>query len=148
MKVILLRDVAKVGRRFEIKEVADGFALNSLIPKKEAIFASPSAIKDLEQKKKAQVAEMKVQQDLLTKNLNHLKEAKVSIKAKANEKGHLFSGIHKEDLSKILKEEAKLDIPASIIILEKPIKATGEHTIKVMMGDVKGEFTITVEALQ
>lgn len=147
MKIILLNDVAKVGRKFEVKEVADGFALNSLIPQKKAIFASPSAIKDLEHKKKAQVAEEKVQHDLLMKNVNHLKEARLTIKAKANEKGHLFSGINKEALSKIIKDETKLDIPVSVIQLDKPLKETGDHTVKVLLGETKGEFTVNIEAL-
>ena len=48
MKVILLKDVAKIGRRFEIKEVPDGYALNKLIPKNMAQFATPENIKRIE----------------------------------------------------------------------------------------------------
>ena len=51
-------------------------------------------------------------------------------KAKANEKGHLFSIIHPDEISKILKEQHHLDIPSKIIEISKPIKEIGEHIIK------------------
>ena len=51
MKVILLRDVAKIGRRFEIVEVPDGYALNKLIPKKDAEAATPANVKRIQQNK-------------------------------------------------------------------------------------------------
>jgi len=131
MKIIFLRDVANVGRKYEVKNVSDGYARNFLIPQKLAKLATPKAIKAIEAEKKRLEEEKKIQENILQKNLESLKDLKVVWDGKNNEKGHLFAGIHSQDISKILKEQSHLDIPAELIQLEKPIKETGQYKIKV-----------------
>ncbi len=130
MKIILLRDVAGIGRKGEVKNVSDGYAGNFLLPKKLAQVATPNAIASAEKLKKQTEQDKDVQKNIAEKNINGLKDLKVEIKAKANEKGHLFSIIHPDEISKVLKEKYHLDIPSKIIEISKPIKEIGEHTIK------------------
>lgn len=130
MKVILLQDVARIGRKGEVKNVSDGYAGNFLLPKKLAQVATPNAIASAEKLKKQTQQDKEVQKNILDKNIAGLKDLKVEIKAKANEKGHLFSIIHPDEISGILKEKYHLDIPSKIIEISKPIKETGEHIIK------------------
>lgn len=145
MKVILLKDVQKVGRKHDIKTVADGFAMNSLIPKGLAEIATGSALVKVEKLKKEEETMRAINEDLLFKNLSQVKDAKVEVTGKASEAGHLFAGIHKEELSKLLKEQAHLDINPDFIVLDKPIKALGEHKVVVKVKDKEVEFTLVVK---
>lgn len=144
MKVILQKDVPKVGKKFEVKDVADGYARNSLIPNGLAILATPEAERRLNEMKKQLAAEQKVQHDLLTKNLKALSETRLTISAKTNDKGHLFSGIHKEQLVAELHNQAHIEISADMIQLAKPIKETGEHKIKVGAGENTATFVLEI----
>ena len=94
--------------------------------------------------KKANGTRQGSSKDILEKNIKGLKDLKVQIKAKANEKGHLFSIIHPDEISKILKEQHHLDIPSKFIEIEKPIKELGEHTVKKTKHQ---EFILDVLAL-
>mgnify|MGYP001564398272 FL=1 len=130
MKIILSQDITGVGRKGEVKNVSDGYARNFLLPNKLGQIATPSAIALAEKLSKQAEQDKEVQKDILEKNIQGLNGLKVQLKAKANEKGHLFSIIHPDEISKILKEEHHLDIPSKFIEIEKPIKELGEHTLK------------------
>lgn len=142
MKVILLQDVPKLGNKYDVKNVSDGYARNFLFPRKLGEIATEKKIKEIETKKKQGEQIREIDKDILEKNIGELDGVKISIEEKANEKGHLFAGIHKEEISKILKEQKHIDIPIELIDLEHPIKETGEHKIPV-----KGkEFILEIKA--
>lgn len=143
MKIILSQDITGVGRKGEVKNVSDGYARNFLLPNKLGQIATPSAIASAEKLKKQMEQDKDVQKDILEKNIKGLNGLKVQLKAKANEKGHLFSIIHPDEVSKILKEQHHLDIPSKFIEIEKPVKELGEHTLKVK----NQEFILDVLAL-
>ena len=151
MKIILSQDITGVGRKGEVKNVSDGYARNFLLPNKLGQIATPAAIASADKLKKQMEQDKDVQKDILEKNINGLKDLKVQLKAKANEKGHLFSIIHPDEISKILKEEHHLDIPSKMIEIEKPIKELGEHILKVhpapgIVGAKHQEFILDVLA--
>lgn len=130
MKVILLQDVPNVGRKYEVKNVSDGFARNFLLVKKLAEIATTQSIQAIDAKKRRDEQKKGIQSDILDKNIQVLDGLKISIKEKANEKGHLFAGIRAKEIAKILKEQKNIEIPEEIIELEKPIKEKGEHKVK------------------
>src|SRR6266850_366694 len=99
MKVILLKNVDKLGKKFDIKEVSNGHALNLLMPQGLAIAATPAAIKRVEAEKAKSEGERKVHEELLIQNLAAIEGATVSISGKANDKGHLFAGLKAEDIA-------------------------------------------------
>jgi len=146
MKVVLLKDVAGVGRKDEIKNVADGHALNLLLPKKLAIIATPMAMAHAERLKSEVDAERKIQENLLGKNLAELASVRIEITSKANEQGHLFSGIHREQIAEELKRQKHLELPHASIVLEEPLKATGEYQIAVKVREKTATFTLIVKA--
>ncbi len=131
MKVILLQDVPNVGRKYEVKNVSDGYARNFLLARNLAKIATSQAIQEIEKLKKQTEQKKEIQQDILEKNIESVDGVRLEVKEKANEKGHLFAGINKEEIAKILKEQKHIDIPAEIIVLEQPIKKIGEYKIKV-----------------
>ena len=146
MKVIFLQDVEGTGRRGEIKNVADGYARNFLIPNRKAEFASPEAIKRAELRKGLEEAEKQIQEILAQKSFQMLKDAKVVIKAKTNEKGRLFQQIHLPEIAEALKEQTKIDLGPEFLKTEKPIKEIGEHKISVEVGKSKGEFILHLQS--
>lgn len=146
MKVILTKDVKGVGRAHEAILAADGYALNYLIPKKLAIPATPMAMKEAELRRKQVKDRAVLDTALLAQNIASLAEARIVIKMKANEKGHLYDAVGESDIRKAAKEQAHIDLPEDAIKLEKPIKELGTFDIPVATAETFGKFSITIEA--
>lgn len=148
MKIVLLKDVGGLGKRFELKNVADGHALNFLIPKKMAEPATPQVVERTKKFLTQAEAKRKVQEDLLVKNLKGVEGAEIIIKGKASDKGHLFAGIHTAEISKAVKEGIGADIPAEFIDIPEAIKTIGAHEALIKIGDKKLKLRLKVEALE
>lgn len=144
MKVIFLKDVKNVGRKYDIKDVADGYAINMLLPKKLAEIATPQAIKKVEDMKNNDLTQKRIQEELLQKNLEVINSMKITVNGKANEKGHLFAGITKEMLVSEIQKSSRLSIDPNLIQLSKPIKEVGEHKVTIQAGNKKAEFTLVI----
>jgi large subunit ribosomal protein L9 len=146
MKVILLKDVKGIGRAHESVEAKDGHALNYLIPHKFAVAATQSATKEalLRQKKAQDRATLDAK--LLEQNIAALAEARIVLKMKANEKGHLYDAVGEPEISVAAKEQARIDLPQDAIKLEKPIKELGTFEIPVANKETFGKFSIVIEA--
>ncbi len=147
MKVIFLKDVPSVGKRHDIKNVNDGYAVNFLFPRQLAEMATLKALADLERNKKEIIIEREVQESLLLKNLEEIKSKVITIKVKADDKGHLFSAIHKKEIIEAMQKEYRAEIGESFIVLEKPIKQVGEFEIQIKIGKQKSSFKLVVEKI-
>ncbi len=145
MKVIFLKDVPRVGKRHDIKEVNDGYAMNFLFARKLAEPATPKAVAELEKRKKNIVVEREVQDSLLLKNLEEIKNKVIVIKGKANEKGSLFKSIHIKEIVEEMHKQHHADIAEEFITLEKPIKETGEFDIPISIKGKKSSFKLKIE---
>lgn len=144
MKVILLQDVARIGKKHEVKEVPTGHALNYLVPHKLAAPATAQNIKSVEARAKRAEAEASAATEVFVKMLEKLGKEPVVITASANEKGHLFQGLHEKDIAGACSKVAGIDIVADSVTLSSPIKELGEHTVVLKKGAVEGEVTISV----
>jgi large subunit ribosomal protein L9 len=140
MKVILTKDVAKVGRRHEVKELADGFARNFIIARGLGVLATEKNLAKL----KAEHVEKAVQGDLLDKLVSGLSNKVVKLEAKASDKGHLFASIHLAQILQALKDQHRIEIPESMVILPEPLKTVGEHHIQIKTPHSKGEFLVQI----
>ena len=144
MKIILLKDVKGVGRRFEEKNVADGYAINKLLPAKLAVAANgPGAAQVREMKKQA---EQHKNQDIekLKAGLAQIASKQISIKMKANEQGHLFASLNAEKLSQALTGQG-IHVAAEHIMLPAPIKQTGTFEVPVWVAEgVETKFKLEV----
>ncbi|OGI95001.1 50S ribosomal protein L9 [Candidatus Nomurabacteria bacterium RIFCSPLOWO2_01_FULL_42_17] len=147
MKVIFLQDVQRVGRKHDVKEINDGYAVNFLLPRKLAELATPRAISELEKRKKNIEIEREVQENLLLKNLEEIKGKVITIKTKADEKGHLFSKIHSKEIIAEMKAQNHAHIGEEFIVLEKPIKEIGEFEIPISIKGKKSSFKLVVEKI-
>lgn len=145
MKVILLHDIPKVGNKYDVKEISSGHVRNFLLPKGLVQIATDKALKVAEEKKKISDTLRKTHEDLLIKNIESLKGVEITMREKANEKGHLFAGIHKEEIVPAIKKQTRLDIDPEHIVLPEPIKELGEHEITVRAHGKSVTFKLEVE---
>lgn len=147
MLIILKQDIKGVGRKYEIKEVAQGYANNFLIPKKLAEYAGPGVVKKLQVIRAQEKAEIEIREKLIEKQVEMLKDVKITLKKKTNEKGHLFEKIHTEEIFQALKDQGHIEIDPEFLTTENPIKEIGEHNVSVSVGKNEAKFTLNVEAI-
>lgn len=130
MKVVLLKDVKNLGKKFEIKEVKDGYAKNYLIPKGLAKPATKEVLEWVEMQK--EIVRKRAEEDL--KKVQELASSvdglEIQIPVKVNEKGQLFEAITSQKIAEKL-EEMGFKIKKQQIELAKPIKELGEFPIKI-----------------
>ena len=130
MKVILQKDVPKLGQQGEVKEVSDGYGRNYLLPRGFAVEASAGRIQELEmmEAKKSRRAEKEREEAVaLASSL----EGKVfTIKATAGEGGRLFGSVTTSDIAKVLEEEGT-KVDRKKIVIGDPIKTLGRHMVEV-----------------
>jgi large subunit ribosomal protein L9 len=145
MKVILLQDVAKIGRRHDVVEVPDGYARNKLIPTKMAEPATPGNIKRLEKRAADKEANHAEAADVFTQLLTALRSATVQVPVELNDQDHAFKALTAEEVYTVLKDRSELS-SLSIEMIEVPggIKEAGTHDIGLKIGDNQGTFTIEV----
>lgn len=144
MKVILTQDVAKIGRRFEVVEVSDGYALNKLIPQHLAEPATPANLKRVEARSKKQAETVAHVAEEFHAAVAALKETVVEVEAEANAEGKLFQAVKPEMIAEAASEKAGVTVEAGWVHTPTPVKTTGEHTVLLSAGEDQGEFTITI----
>jgi large subunit ribosomal protein L9 len=144
MKVILLDDVAKLGRRGEVRDVSDGYARNFLIPKKLALGASAGNLKNLEHIKQQQDSKaLRIKGD--AEGLQQRIEALTyEERRQASEEGKLFGSVTSQDLVDFLGRHG-IKIERRRIQLEEPIKTLGETTVPIRLhADITAQLKISV----
>jgi large subunit ribosomal protein L9 len=144
MKIILLDDVAKVGRRGEVRDVADGYARNFLIPRKLALAATAGNLTNLDHIKKQQEAKAsRVKSD--AEGLRGRIEALVyEERRQASEEGKLFGSVTSQQIAEFL-ETRGVKIDRRRIALDEPIKALGETTVVIRLHqDVTAQLRVNV----
>jgi large subunit ribosomal protein L9 len=143
MQVILLRDVAKIGKRFEVCEVPSGHALNYLIPRKLAEPATKEALRKLSVEQKKKEVNTDRHDEHFKAALTTLAHTPIVLTARANEQGHLFKAIHADDISAACSRLG-LDVKVDEVVLSNQIKTTGNHAITFRSGRASGEGTLTI----
>ncbi|MCQ2609432.1 MAG: 50S ribosomal protein L9 [Lachnospiraceae bacterium] len=133
MKVILLKDDRKIGKKNEIKEVADGFARNKLIPQGIALEATPENLNNIKLKiqNEDKLEAKKVEDAKIDKESIEKKE--VTLKIKAGENGRTFGSITSKEIAESLKKDFNIDIDKKKIELEDSIKNVGVYDVKIRL---------------
>ncbi|MCD6148664.1 50S ribosomal protein L9 [bacterium] len=130
MKIVLLEDIDKLGKKYEIKEVSDGYARNFLIPKGLAKLATPKNIKLAKIKKEKELRKAEEQLRRVQKMAAQIEGQEITISLKTGEKGQLFESVTSQMVSKKLAEMG-FEIKKSQIEISKPIKEIGEYPVKI-----------------
>lgn len=125
MKVILLKDIENIGKEGEIKDVADGFARNFLIPKKMAEIATDATIRNSETKKIKKDEKAKIELEEAQKLAEQLEGRELYLKVKEKD-GKLFGSVNEKTIAKALQDEG-MNINPEKVNLAEPIKEMGEY---------------------
>ncbi len=144
MKVLLIKDVYKLGRAGDVKKVADGSGRNFLLPQKLAVLATPGAMKTAEKVR----AQAEVQRAALTSELkdlaDHINGITLTFPVKAGETGKLYGSITSQDIAKAIQEQTRYEVKRQQIDMQ-PIRELGEFKAHVRLTiDLMPEIKILV----
>ena len=147
MKVILHREVEKLGAPGDVVEVADGYARNYLIPRKLAAPASEGAVKHAQQLRRGHDEQVRKALAESKAIAEKLVASPLRVKAKAGEDGRLFGSITANELAKQLQERSEGAIDRRQIHLAEPIRNLGTHEVTVRLHP-EVSATVTVEVVR
>lgn len=143
MKVIILEDIKNFAKKYDLKEVKNGYARNFLIPRKLAKPATTEAIKELEIRKvglEKQEEEIKSKLRLVADELN---KKELIFELKTGKKDEVFGSVSKDDIKN------KLSLDGVDIKLEKPLKTLGEHRVEIDLSKgVKAKVKVIIKAFE
>lgn len=144
MKIILLDDVAKVGRRGEVRDVSDGFARNFLIPKKLALSASAGNLKNLEHIKQQHDSKAERVKGVAEGLQQRIEGLTYEERRQASEEGKLFGSVTSQDLVDFLEGHG-IKIERRRVHLDEPIKTLGETMVPIRLhADVTAQLKVSV----
>lgn len=145
MKVILLKDIKNIGKKWDVKHVSDGYARNYLMPRGMARLASQGALDELDD-------ELRKREMLATEELGAMQAIAegldgldVYVRVKADENGTVYSGVSAKAITTALADMG-VTVEEKAIKLKEPIKELGEHqvTIELEYG-LEAEIKVIVE---
>jgi large subunit ribosomal protein L9 len=144
MKVLLIKDVYKLGRAGDIKKVADGYGRNFLLPQRLAVLATEGALKQVQKIKSQAEISRNTQNNELSGVAELIKAVTLTFPAKAGDTGKLYGSITTQDIATALSEQIKTEIKRQQIGIQ-PIRSLGEFTANVRLTmDLVPEFKIIV----
>lgn len=146
MKVVFLKDVGGVGVHGTIKEVADGYALNFLIPRKLAEQATPEKVAKVQAQMKEAAAKETERTAQGSAHAKELDGTSVTVEARANEKGHLYKQLSGDVVALAIRREKGIDVAADAVRFPNPIKEVGESKAQIKFGTHVAKVMIFVKA--
>ena len=145
MQVILRNDVAGLGKRGVIVDVADGHARNFLLPKGHAMKATDGAVDQAARMRRSRDLKDASDRDAATTIASTLVPKIITISAKAHD-DKLFGSIHDAEIVAAVEEQTGIVLDRKVISIDEPIRTVGQHTVTAALhADVS--FPITVEVV-
>ncbi|MGL5378940.1 50S ribosomal protein L9 [Clostridium sp.] len=132
MKVILLQDVKKLGKKGDVIEASDGYARNFLFPKKLAEQANDNNLHILNTKKENERKQKLAELEAAQKLAGELKGKEVSLEAKSGDNGRLFGAITSKDVAELINKKFNLSIDKKKIVMDT-IKLAGGYEIEIKL---------------
>lgn len=145
MKVILLQDVDGLGKVGELKDVANGYARNFLLPKKLAAGATPQLLANYQQRIAAEQRRLEKQNEQNRQQAERLGQITLTFKARAGRQGRLYGSITSQDIAAGLRESEGIAIDRRMIELPDPIRALGTYYVPVKLAQkLAPQITVNV----
>jgi large subunit ribosomal protein L9 len=146
MKVLLLKDVYKLGRAGDVKKVADGYGRNFLVPQKLAMLATPGAVKQAEKIRQSALTERtRLNQEMGTV-AEKLQAVTLTFIARAGETGRLYGSITSGDISAAIERETGIHIDRRHIA-HQPLRDLGSYKVAIRLTvDLIPEITVVVRS--
>lgn len=146
MRVVLIQDVANLGKVGDIKDVADGYGRNYLIPKGLAILATYGAVKNVEELRRAEAKKMARRTQDAEAIATQLNQLHLHFTARAGEEGRLYGSITNADIAEAIKAQTGYDIDRRRIEMDEPIRHLGEHVVEVrLIPHVSAQVKVAVD---
>lgn len=144
MKIILLEDVSTLGRRGDVRDVADGYARNYLLPHKLALSATAANMKNLEGIKVRQESQAAKHLAEAQAKAQAIEELHLSVLRQASDEDRLFGSVGRNDIAAFLTHHG-VEVERRRIELDEPIKTLGEFSIPIRLHpEVTAAFKVTV----
>lgn len=144
MKVLLLKDVYKLGRAGDVKKVADGYGRNFLLPQGMALLATEGALKQSEKIRTEATKKRAALNNEMGSVAEVIKDMKLAFASKAGETGKLYGSITAQDVSDAIKAKTGIEVKRQQIDLQ-PIRNLGEHKVHIRLTmDLIPEITVVV----
>ena len=144
MKVILLDDVSKVGRRGEVRDVSDGYARNYLIPKKLALSATAGNLKNLDhiqRQQESKASRIKADAEAVRERIEALAYEE---RRAASEEGKLFGSVTSQDIVDFLGVRG-VAVERRRVFLDEPIKSLGDTAVTIRLHpEVTAQLKVSV----
>ena len=131
MKVVLLQDVKKMGKKGDVVEVSDGYGRNVLIRKGLGVEGTKANLNTAAQRQESKVFKDQVAADEAVIMAAQLKKVKVVFKVQCGEDGRIFGSVTGKDISEALEKQYKFKLEKKNIRLKSPIKTLGEYDVEV-----------------
>lgn len=149
MQVVLLQDVAKLGKKGDVVNVTEGYARNFLFPRNLASAASEGKLKEITHQKEAQAAKKKQEEQKAKELVAKLNDLTVVLKAKVGEGGRLFGAMSNKDIADGLKAQHGYAVDKKKIVLKEPIKNLGTYNITMKIHPVaQAQIKVEVVAVE
>ena len=149
MKVIFLDDVQNLAKAGEVKEVADGYARNYLIPKKMAAVLHPKAANAIHALLKARNARITNEEDAMSEIAKNINGKSISISARVGKEGRLYGAVTASNIVEEIEQVFKVFIDKRKVELESPIQQVGNYEVPLKLGkDITPKVTVCVTAEQ
>lgn len=146
MKVVLTQEVKGLGAPGQIKDVADGYARNYLLPQGLATIATPGAIKEVEQRQAAEHKRQAKLDEEMRSVGKKMDGTTVKVRSKVGEGGKLYGSITTQDVAEALEKQAGQTVDRRKIEIEEPIRHVGEYKIPVRLSrNVVANINLVVE---
>jgi large subunit ribosomal protein L9 len=145
MRVILLQDVDGLGKAGDLKDVANGYARNYLLPRQLAAGATPSLIANRQQRIAAEQRKLEKQSELNRQQAERLGQVTLTFKARVGSQGRLYGSITSQDIAAGLREAEGIVIDRRMIDMPEPIRTTGTFKVPVKIASkLQPEITVNV----
>jgi large subunit ribosomal protein L9 len=145
---LLIQDVEELGMAGEVKEVANGYGRNYLVPQGLAVLATSGALQEADLHRRRATERRQRIADEMAALAEAVRQTTLVFQAKAGEGGRLYGSVTTADVAEKLREAVGEDIDRRKIILDVPIKELGTHTLTLRLGsDVAADFDVVVESL-
>jgi large subunit ribosomal protein L9 len=146
MQVLLLKDVEQLGDAGDIKNVADGYARNYLLPRNLAVVATPGAVKQAETMRKAEQSRQAKALSEAQALAQELDGTTVTFEARAGEGERLYGSITNAHIAEALEEKTGLEVDRRKLVLEEPLKELGTHAVTIRLAsEAEAKVTVVIE---
>lgn len=144
MEVLLLQDIPGIGKKNDLLVVGDGYALNNLLPMRKALVATPTVRKRYAEQIRRRAEEKMTEQAAKAGAVAELKGKVVSFKRKATKTGKLYAAITQDVIAEALRNDYKIVVEDEAITIDEQIKALGEFTVQVKIGEATADLKVEV----